>query len=302
MDRLLTLEIFVRVAEAGSFSRAAEALALPRSNVSAAVRALEERLGTRLINRTTRSMSLTADGVAYRDWCVPLLADIEATEHAFAGGTASPVGRLHVDVPSRIARRVVCPALPEFLARHPGIELRLSAGDRHADLVRESIDCSIRVGGAADSGLVAKPIGTLRMGNFASPDYLERYGVPTTLVDLERHRVVGFAAVADDRSAARWWYERDGVESSVTMRAGVTVDDVESYIACCRAGVGLIQMPRYDARELVVRGELVEVLPDAASAPMPIAAMYPERRHTPARVRVFVEWMRELYERHMRDA
>ena len=296
------LEVFVRVAEAQSFSRAAESLKLPRSNVSAAIRALEVRLGTRLLNRTTRSMSLTASGAAYLDWCIALLADIEATEHAISGGTVRPAGRLHVDAPSRVARRVICPALPEFLERYPEIVLELSAGDRPSDLVRNGVDCAIRVGELHDSGLVARPIGELGMGSFASPDYLERHGVPRELADLERHRLVGFAAVVDDRRSARWWYADGDAERSVTMRAAVTVDDAESYIACCVAGVGLIQIPSYDARELVARGELIEVLPNLAPAPMPMAAIYPERRYTPARVQVFVGWMRELYEQRMRGA
>jgi len=302
MDRLLTIEVFVRVAQAQSFSRAAEALKLPRSNVSVAIRELEERLGTRLINRTTRSMSLTPDGAAYLDWCTDLLANMDHVEHAIADGAARPVGRLRVDVPSRIARRVVCPALPSFLERYPDIELHLGMSDRFADIVRDGVDCAIRVGTLEDSALVARPIGALRMVNVASPEYLARHGTPATLVDLERHRIVGFASNADERSAARWWYAVDDGESSIPMRADVFVDDAESYIACCQAGVGLVQVPAYDVVESLARGELVEVLPAFPAAPMPISALYPERRFTPGRVQVFVDWVQDLYNRRMQDA
>ena len=257
-------------------------------------------MGTRLVNRTTRTASLTADGARYLDWCRGLLADIEATEAAMGEASTGTSGRLRVDVPSRIARRVLCPALPALLARHPGLALELCVSDRPTDLVAAGIDCAIRVGELADATLVARPIGPLRMATFASPDYLARHGIPTALAELGAHALVHYAATARSPPPA-FWYAHGDAERSVPMRASVTVDDAEAYVACCRAGLGLVQMPAYDARELVGRGELVEVMGDAAPAPMPMSALYPERRYTSRRVRLFVNWVEGLYATRMRD-
>lgn len=300
MDRLQTIQIFVRVAQAGSFTRAAGALQLPRSTVSAAVQALEARLRTRLINRTTRKMHLTPDGASYLDWCQRMLAEIDETEQQFRLGQSQVKGKLRVDVPGRIARRVIAPALPEFFARYPEIELVLGATDRPVDLVHEGVDCAIRVGAVPDAYLVARPIGPLRLGSFASPAYLAEHGVPHAVADLARHVAIGYASPGSGR-VAPWEYTEDGHGRTLPMRSVVTVNCVETYIACCVAGLGLIQIPAYDAREHVARGELVEVLPHIAPAPLPLSAIYPERRYTSRRVAAFIDWAGELYRQRMAD-
>lgn len=298
MDRLQTLEIFVCVAECGSFTGAAERLRLPRSTVSAAVQSLEARLQTRLIQRTTRRMQLTGDGVAYFDWCRRLLADIEETEQRLMQGQSRPHGRLRVDVPGRIGRLIIAPALPEFLARYPDIELELGVSDRPVDLVHEGVDCAIRVGTLSDPALIAHPIGPLRVGTFASPAYLARHGTPNTPDELSGHHAVRYA-VPVSGPADDWEGLVDGQPVSIALGGSVTVNCAESYIACCIAGLGLIQIPAYDARSHLARGELSEILTAFAPPPLAMTALYPQRRYLSRRVTAFVEWMEALYRQQM---
>lgn len=298
MDRLQTLEIFVRVAEAGSFTRAAGLLQLPRSTVSAAVQALESRMRTRLIHRTTRKMQLTADGSDYLAWCQRLLADIAETEQRFRSGEKQPRGLLRVSLPGRIARLLIVPALPDFLANYPEIEIDISVTDRSVDLVGESIDCAIRVGPVREPQLVSRPIGMLRQGNFASPAYLAQYGTPLTVDDLVGHLAVNYASPGSG-GVLEWEYQVDGRRQTLSMPGRVTVNCAESYIAACVAGLGLIQIPAYDAAGHVARGELVEVLPAATPPPLPMAAVLPARHYTSLRVCVFVDWMRAIHAQSM---
>lgn len=300
MDRLETIRIFVRVAEAGSFTKAADGMQLPRSTVSAAIQQLEARLRTRLINRNTRSMRLTADGVAYLEWCQGWLSDIDQTELRFRQGESHPRGILRIDVPGRIARLVIAPALPRFFERYPEIELEMGVTDRPIDLVHEGVDCAIRVGNLHDAHLIARRIGLLQQGNYASPTYLIKYGMPTTVADLAHHVAVNYASPTSGR-ISDWTYTQLGQRYAVAVRSLVTVNCAESYIACGLAGLGLIQIPTYDARRHVDCGELIEVLPDARAPEMPISAIYPARRHTSQRVTAFVEWMQGLYAGCMRE-
>ena len=218
MNRFLTFEIFVRVGETLSFSRAAEAMHLPRSTVSTAVRELEAHLKTRLVNRTTRKVSLTADGAAYLDWCRRLLVDIEERDTLMRASANDAIGRLRVDVPGRIASRVICPALPDFLTRHPQLVLEMGVSDRTVDLVDAGIDCAIRVGELADSTLVACPIGPLRTASYASRTYLSRHGVPRSLDDLAGHLAVRYKGADVEATVSRFAYLADGEPGFVEMR------------------------------------------------------------------------------------
>lgn len=292
------LEIFATVAELGSFSRAADRLGLPRSTVSGAVQAVEAHLQTRLIHRTTRRMRLTVDGEAYLDWCRRLLADIEETESVFRKSGTQPRGRLRVEVPTRIASLMIAPALPGFFGRYPDIELELLASDRPADLVHEGVDCAVRVGAVRDPGLVAQPLGLLEQGNYASPGYLSRHGTPETPEDLARHLAVHYVLPSSGR-IDEWEYAEGDVARTVPMRAQVHANSADTYIACCIAGLGLIQVPRYDARRHVEAGELREVMPGYRPLPMPAALLYPQRRRLSRRVQAFTAWMRELFDREL---
>lgn len=290
MDRLQTMDVFVRVAELGSFTAAADRLHLPRSTVSDAIQSLEKHLQTRLIHRSTRRLHLTSDGESYLGWCRQLLGEIEETEARYRGPARQPRGRLRVDMPTRIASRLVVPALPGFLDAFPDIELELMASDRQVDLAGEGVDCALRVGPLRDSGLVARPLGRLVQGNFASPAYLASHGEPHVPADLEAQVAVNYILPGNGR-VDHWEYAERGRTRVVALRSRVSANNAETYIACAIAGLGLIQIPRYDAQSHVDAGELVEVMPGYRAPDLPVNLVYPHRRHLSGRVRVFAEWL-----------
>ncbi|ABA49049.1 LysR family transcriptional regulator [Burkholderia pseudomallei] len=293
MDRIDLFRVFARVVECANFTRAADTLGMPRSSVSAAIQELEGRVGARLLHRTTRKVTPTQDGAALYERCLRLIADVEETENLFRHSIVGPSGTLRVDMPGRIGRLIVAPALPEFLERYPQISVELGVTDRAVNLIEERVDCVLRVGTLSDSGLVARAIGDLPLINVASPAYLARHGVPRTPADLERHRLVNYASPSNGRVAPWEWVEGDEVKR-VALRARVTVNSAEAYIACCLAGLGPIQIPAYDVNAHLRAGELVEVLPDHRAAPMPMTLLYPHRQHLSRRFQVFAEWLDAL--------
>ena len=296
MDRIDLFRVFARVVECASFTRAAATLDLPRSSVSAAVQELEARMGARLLHRTTRKVAPSQDGAALYERCLRLIADVEEVEGLFSGSAAGPSGRIKVDVPGRIGRLLVTPALPAFLERYPGIEVELGVTDRAVDLIEESVDCVVRVGALSDSTLVARPIGELALVNLASPAYLARHGTPRTPADLQHHLAVGYASPSTGRREDWEWLE-GGELRQLSLRSRVTVNGAEAYIASCLAGLGLIQLPAYDAAAHLAAGELVAVLPDHRAPPMPMTLLYPHRRHLAQRVRALIDWLEELLRR-----
>lgn len=288
MDRIDALRAFVRVVDCESFTRAAETLRMPRSSVSTAIQGLEARLGTALLQRTTRRVALTPDGAAFHERCLRLLADYEEAETLFRGGSPAQ-GRLRVSVPGRIGRLILAPAVPDFFARYPDLELDFGIEDRPVDLVEGGFDCAVRVGGVGDESLVARPIGDLVLVNCASPAYLARHGTPRDAADLPRHMAIGYASPSSGR-VAEWEYVEAGGARRIALPRQVTVNSAETYIACCLAGLGLIQVPAYDVRPHLERGELVEVMPDMRAEPMPLAFVYPHRSRLSRRLRVFMDW------------
>ncbi|MBV4458447.1 LysR family transcriptional regulator [Pseudomonas sp. COR58] len=292
MDKLERYRIFVRVAEMGSFIKAANLLELPRATVSAAVQRLESELGARLLHRTTRNVQLTAAGTQLFERAVELLASAEAIDRLFKDQQRQVKGRLHVDLPSRIARRVVAPALPQLLGEYPHLQLLLGSSDRAVDLVREGIDCVLRVGPLTDSSLAARPLGMIELINCASPDYLQRHGTPADVDDLAQgHRMIGYASPLSGREMPWEQVDAHGDVQTLTLPSQVTVNNAESYIACCRAGLGLIQIPRYDVQHLLDAGELCEVLADSRPAPLPATLLYPHRQQRSGVLEVFVDWL-----------
>lgn len=293
MDRIDLFRVFVRVVEAASFTRAADTLAMPRSSVSAAVAELEDRVGARLLHRTTRKVSPTQDGTAFYERCLRVIADVEETETLFRRDVAKPAGRLRVDVPGRIGRLIIAPALPAFLEQYPDIELSLGVTDRAINLIEESADCVLRVGPLSDSGLIARTLGQLPLVNVASPSYLDTHGVPKTPDDLRHHFAVNYASPSSGRVEPWEWLE-EGTPKTLPMRGRVTVNSAEAYIACCLAGLGLIQVPSYDVRQHLHAGELAEVLPAYRAAPLSMTLLYPHRQHLSRRVQVFADWLDRL--------
>lgn len=290
MDKFNAMQLFTRIVELGSFTKAADALQVPRATVTHAVQQLEKRLGARLLNRTTRHVSTTADGAAYYARCVRLLADLEETESAFAGHGQAPKGKLRVDLQGTLARHFVLPVIGDFFARYPDIELDIGMGDRLVDLVREGVDCVLRGGALDDSSMVARRVASLTQMTCASPAYLARHGTPTTLDDLRGHRAVNYLSTRTGK-ALLLDFMVDGALRHVMLKGAVSVTDADAYHACCVAGLGLIQVPRYHLDAQLQSGHLVEVLAPFRPAPMPVSVMYPHHRQLSPRVRVFVDWL-----------
>ncbi|MFD1703605.1 LysR family transcriptional regulator [Methylopila henanensis] len=293
MDRIELFRIFARVVECSSFTRAADSLGVPRSSASAAVQELEARVGTQLLRRTTRRVSATQDGAAFYERCVRLIADVEETEGLFRQSASHPSGKVRINVPGRIGRLIIAPALPTLLDQYPDIDVDLGVTDRAVDLVQDGVDCVLRVGAIGDTGLIARQIGELELINVASPAYLKRHGVPLAPEDLSDHLAVNYASPSSGR-VEDWEWSRDGAVHATAMRSRVSVNNAEAYIACCLAGLGLIQIPAYDVRSHIAAGELVEVLPKHRAAPMPMALLYHHRQHLSRRLQVFADWLERL--------
>lgn len=294
------LRIFVRVAELGSFTRAAEQLAMPKARASLRVRALEQELQSTLFQRTTRAVRLTPDGEQLLSRGRRLVDDADEITAMFHEPSTLR-GRVRVELPVSMAREVVIPRLPELIAMHPQLQIALGTSDRRSDVVREGFDCVLRVGPLADSGLVAKRLGFLSMSNYASPAYLRQYGVPTQLDDLDRHFVVHYSpSLGSDeptfeyRDGARW-RERP-------MRCLVSVNNAEAFETACIAGLGIIQAPRWRRHDAIERGLLVEVLPGLACEPMPVSLVHAHARNVPKRVRAVMRWLEKTVEPLLQSA
>ena len=302
MNRLEAIQIFVRVAELSSFTQAADSLGLPKGSISSAVKQLENMLGARLLHRTTRKVQMTQDGLAFYERSKDLLADMEELQSMFHQDAAAVSGRLRLDMPSGVAKTMVIPQLPTFLDAHPNVVLEFSSTDRRVDVVREGFDCVLRVGQLTDSTLIARPLGRFRMTNCASPSYLERYGMPQSLDDLTRHRLIHYMQTLGAKSPG-WEYVDAGADADgyrcMDMAGVITVNNAEAYQAACLAGLGLIQAPEPGVRHLIEAGRLVEVLPQYRAEPMPVSLLYANRRHLPKRVQLFMAWIAEVMQPYM---
>lgn len=300
MNKLELLKTFIRVTELSSFTQAGESLGLPRSSVSEHIQALEALLGTRLLHRTTRKVQVTQDGLVLYERSKNLLSHMDELEGLFRHDGAVLAGRLRVDMPSVLARTVFMPRLPEFIARHPQIELEISSTDRRVELVREGFDCVLRVGAQPDQSIVARLIGRVSMINCVSAGYLRTYGVPQTLEDLAGHRLIHYVSVLGARSNG-FEYMQNGKLRQVPMAGSVTVNNTDTYESACRAGLGLVQVPYMGVRELLASGELVSVLPEYVPAPMEVFLLYAQQQHVPERLRAFMQWLEELFQAHAQE-
>jgi len=293
MNKLEAMQIFARVAELASFTKAADSLGMPKASMSTAVQQLETLLGTRLLHRTTRKVQMTQDGLAFYERCKDLLADMDELQTMFLQGPQALRGRLRVDMPSGVARNFIVPRLPEFLLEHPQVEIELSSTDRKVDLIREGFDCVLRVGALEDSALIARPLGQFRIVTCASAAYIEAHGEPKSLDDLSRHQLIHYVSTLGAKSPG--WEYFDGTRYvSLPMSGAITVNSAETYQATCLAGLGLIQVPAIAVRALIEQGSLVEVLPQYKAEPMPVSLLYAHRRNLSKRVQVFMAWMAEM--------
>ena len=294
MDRLDVMRLFTRIVERHSFTAAAQDMEIPRSTATQAIKQLEARLGARLLQRTTRHVRPTLDGEAYYRRCVAILGEVEDADAAFSD--AKPRGQLRVDVHGTLARHFVLPALPAFLAEYPDLKLHLGEGDRLVDLVREGIDCVLRVGDLQDSSMVGRRVALLEEVTCASPAYLARHGTPASVDELAGHVAVGFVSSATG-VVIPLEFMIDGAPRNITIPATVTVAGAESYVAAARLGLGLIQVPRYHVEGDLAEGSLVELLTGTPPSPTPVSLLYPRSRQLSPRVRVFIDWLTREFAR-----
>lgn len=293
MDKLNAMQIFIRVAELASFTKAADSLGIPKGSVSTTVQNLESHIGSRLLHRTTRTVHLTQDGQIFYERCKDLLADVDDVESMFQQVSTNISGRLRVDMPIDVAKNLVIPNLPKFLNEYPNIEIELSSTDRKVDLIAEGFDCVIRVGALADSGFIARPLGYLTLVNCVSPAYLKRYGEPLNLGDLSHHHLVHYSPILGATRPVLE-YVNQGKVYQLEMQAAITVNNTDAYNAACLAGLGIIQVPYICIKHLIDTAQMVQILSEYPIEPMPISILYPNRRNQSKRVQVFMEWIKKL--------
>jgi LysR family transcriptional regulator for bpeEF and oprC len=295
IDRIQAMRTFVRIVEMNSFTRAAQSLDLPRATATTLVQHLEALLGTTLLVRTTRHVSTTTEGAAYYERCTQILADIDEMEASLRDATDHLSGRLRVEMPAAVASAIVLPALDDFHARYPRIDLAIGISNRAVDLVGEAVDCSIQLGELPDSGLAARRLGTLEHVTCASPAYLERHGMPDDLDALARHVAVNGMS-PDGGRAVDFDFEVGGRALAVKIDGFVKVSDEQAYLTCGLQGLGLIQPSRIAAQPYLDSGQLREVLPQWKPTPTPVSVAYVRHRHVSPRVRAFVDWLAALFE------
>ena len=297
MDQIQAMRIFVRVVEAGTFTRAADSLNLPKATVTKHVQALEERLRVKLLNRTTRRVTVTPDGAAYYDRTVRLLTDLDDIEASMTNARANPRGRLRIDVGTSVAQLLIIPHLAEFHARYPDIQVDLGVSDRTVDLIGDNVDCVIRGGELSDQSLVARRIGNLEFITVAAPAYLERKGTPTHPLEIEeKHASVIYFSPQSGRHYPLEF--RRGDESiDITGPYQLSVNESNAHVTSIVAGLGIGQITSWQAQRYLASGALVQLLPDWTQPLLPVYVVYPPNRHLSAKVRAFVDWAAELFQR-----
>ena len=290
MDKIHAMQLFIKVAELESFSRAADFFALPKGSVSRHIQALEHQLGTQLLQRTTRRVKLTPDGMTYYQRAKDVLSNLNELDGLFQQEATSISGKLRIDIPSGMAKTLLLPRLPEFLHQYPGIELELSSNDRPVDILHDGFDCVVRTGTLPDDGLITRPLGKLTMVNCASPHYLTRFGYPQSPDDLTSHAVVHYTP---HLGAHPLGFEVASVNGVQWFKSGgmLTVNSRENYLAAGLAGLGIIQIPRVTVREALRARQLIEVLPNYRAEPRSISLVYPQRRELSRRVNLFMQWL-----------
>ena len=299
MNKLQAMEVFVRVVDTGGFTRAAEALGMPKATVTTSIRDLERLLNVRLLNRTTRRVAVTTDGAAYYERCVAILDQVRDAEESLSSDHASVSGRLRVDVATVFARANLIPVLADFQARFPAIRLELGCTDRPVDLAEQGVDCAVRGGEIVDQNLIARRLGAMHFVTCATPAYLATHGRPQHPEDLRRHTCLNYFSTITGRTF-EWDFEKDGERLKLALEGPLSVNDSSVYLDACLAGLGIGQLATSTVRAEVDRGALEIVLGNWLSEPLPIHVVYPPNRNLSNKVRVFVEWIAELFENDQR--
>jgi len=294
MDRVQAMQVFLRVVESKSFVRAAGTLGLPASSVTGIIKRLEKHLQTRLLNRSTRNLSLTPEGERYFYRCREILDLIDDTEASLHGSMERPQGRLRVDMPGGIAHAVILSQLAQFRQRFPDIYLMIGINDRQVDLIQDGVDCVIRTGRLHDSALVARRLGELRWITCAAQSYLDEKGIPEDLEDLHRHRAIHYFS-STTRRGGELHFVAAGDSVTVPVPGTVAVNETGLYIKLGLDGLGLMQLAEILVADHLRSGKLVEVLADMRPAPVPVSLVYPHQRFLSPAMRAFADWTAELF-------
>ena len=294
MPDLRALAIFVKVAERLSFVRAATELGITQSGVSNAISRLENEIGTPLLARTTRRVSLTEHGAAYFERCRSALAELEEAELVLKNAQLRPSGNLHIDVPVVFGRLKVAPLMGAFQARYPDISVRMTFNDRNVDFIDEGIDVSVRFGVLQDSNLIARRLSSAKLSVVGAPAYFTKFGRPKRVEDLARHNCLAFT-FRETRQARAWRFTQGGVETVINPKGNISLSDGVAVCDAACAGRGLAQLQDFFIDEPIARGRLVAILDKFAPAPQPIWVVYPQARHLSPKVRAFVDFMVEKF-------
>ena len=292
MDRLLTLEVFACVVEKGSFAAAARALELSPASVTEHVQALEKRLKTRLLNRTTRRIALTDEGAAYFEHCRQILARIEEADGMLAAQRMSPKGLLRVQAPPMLCTQILLPQMPRFLERYPEMRVEFVLSAAFPDLVHQNLDVGLAISLDPRPGVIFRPIGMVRVRTCASPEYLARRGVPATPDDLEHHDTIGVRA-APDVFLASFRFEKDGRMFAREYPSRIIADSGDAQRVLGLAHAGIFQGGHYAVVDLIEQGRLVPVLEDWSWSGPPLGALHLPNRFLSPRVQVFLDFARE---------
>lgn len=293
MDKFGAMRILCRVVDLGSFSQAANSLGVPSTRISQLVSDLESELGVRLLQRSTRVMKLTVDGAAYVERCRQILDDVDELEASMSGAVSAPKGYLRVDAQTSICRWLLAPRLTEFRRRYPMIQLHLGVYDRARHLLENGIDCAIRSGHLNDSSLIARHLMDVSFQLYASPGYLERFGVLDSPGRLEQADLLGWFN-SESNAAKPWCLYSEDVEYDLKKSPGLVFDDPESAVSAALEGGGITLSPRFAVDSHIAQGQLVPVLPAWHFMAQPVHIVYPTSRHLSARVRAFVDWAVEV--------
>ena len=295
MDRFKQIETFAAVAAKGSLSAAAHAEGVAPAIIGRRLDALEERLGVKLLVRTTRKLTLTFEGSAFLEDCQRVINDMQNAEASVSAGGVKASGHLRISAPAGFGRRHVAPLVPEFSGAHPDVSVTLDLSDRMVDLVNEGFDCAVRLGELPDSSLVSLKLGENRRVCVASPAYLARRGTPATLAELARHNCLALAANANQQRG--WSFQEDDKVVSIRVNGTMECSDGAVLHEWCLAGHGLAWRSWWEVGEDIAAGRLVSVLDAFAAPPIGIHAVFPQRRHLPLRVRLFLDYLKHTYER-----
>jgi LysR family transcriptional regulator for bpeEF and oprC len=304
MDQLQGMRVFTRVAELGSFARAANTLDLSRAMTSSYVAQLEKHLGTRLLHRTTRKVSVSPQGAVYLEHCKRILAELDAADDQLRLARNRPQGKLRVDVPVAFGKYLLLPAIPRFTQRYPDIALEVRFNDRYVDVAAEHVDVAVRVGKVNSPDMIAKRIAASRLLTCASPRYLAQAGVPRTPEDLRKHRLIGHLR-GDGNRPADWQFKHGSATRSLKLPMALSFNTVDALTISALEGQGMVQQLDLLVSSYLTEGRLVEVLREHSCEGPPLSVIYQRATQHLAKVRVFAEFATELmrnYEARMRRA